>query len=150
MKFGVLCVTLPVYFQHFKNMSKDNNERHYGFKHIQPEVKHEPDEEVRNHITEILEDLTNPEKSRLESPTDKFDCLEEYWFNRIEAYNGKKLEDDKVYKLLMVSMDFFAKNDAFELCYNIQKAIEVIKRFIANSEKGHAEPVADDGSGLPF
>ena len=134
MKFGVLCVTLPVYFQHFKNMSKDNNERHYGFKHIQPE----------------LEDLTNPEKSRLESPTDKFDCLEEYWFNRIEAYNGKKLEDDKVYKWLMVSMDFFAKNDAFELCYNIQKAIEVIKRFIANSEKGHAEPVADDGSGLPF
>ncbi len=71
MKFAVLCVTLPVYFQHFKNMSKDNNERHYGFKHIQPEyswmtpgwieelVKHEPDEEVRNHITEILEDLTN-------------------------------------------------------------------------------------------
>ena len=130
MKFAVLCVTLPVYFQHFKNMSKDNNERHYGFKHIQPE--------------------TNPEKSRLESPTDKFDCLEEYWFSRIEAYNGKKLEDDKVYKWLMVSMDFFAKNDAFELCYNIQKAIEVIRRFIANSEKGHAEPVADDGSGLPF
>ena len=120
MKFAVLCVTLPVYFQHFKNMSKDNNERHYGFKHIQPEyswmtpgwieelVKHEPDEEVRNHITEILEDLTNPEKSRLESPTDKFDCLEEYWFNRIEAYNGKKLEDDKVYKWLMVSMDFLS------------------------------------------
>ena len=37
VKFAVLCVTLPVYFQHFKNMSKDNNERHYGFKHIQPE-----------------------------------------------------------------------------------------------------------------
>jgi hypothetical protein len=143
-------------------MSKDNNERDYGFKHIQPEyswmtpgwieelLKHEPDEEVRNHITEILEDLTNPEKSRLESPTDKFDCLEEYWFNRIEAFNGKKLEDDEVYKWLMVSMDFFAKNDAFELCYNIQKAIEIIRRFIANSERGHAEPVADDGNGLPF
>ena len=162
MKFGVLCVTLPVYFQHFKNMSKDNNERHYGFKHIQPEyswmtpgwieelVKHEPDEEVRNHITVILEDLTNPEKSRLESPTDKFDCLEEYWFNRIEANCGKKLEDDEVFKWLMVSMDFFAKNDAFELCYNIQKAIEIIRRFIAYSEKHHAEPVVDDGSGLPF
>ena len=50
----------------------------------------------------------------------------------------------------MGSMDFFAKNDAFELCYNIQKAIEIIKRFIANSEKGHAAPLADDGSGLPF
>ena len=47
-------------------------------------------------------------------------------------------------------MDYFAKNDAFELCYNIQKAIEVIRRFIANSGKGNAESVADDGSSLPF
>ena len=132
MKFAVLCVTLPVYFQHFKNMSKDNNERHYGFKHIQPEyswmtpgwieelVKHEPDEEVRNHITEILEDLTSPEKSRLEGAAEGFDCLEEYWFNRLLEYNIK-LEDALVYRWLLVSMDFFAKNEAYELCYNIQR-----------------------------
>lgn len=142
-------------------MDKDNY-RNYGFKHIAEEykwmtpgwieelVKHEPDYEVRTYVSEILEDLTTPEKSRLESSTEKFDSLEEFWFNRIEACCGKKLEDDEVYKWLMVSMDFFAKNDAFELCYNIQKAIEIIRRFMANSEKDHAEPVVDDGSGLPF
>ena len=112
-------------------------------------TKHEPDYEVREYVTEILEDLTTPEKSRLVSTTDKFDCLEEYWFNRIAAYE-KKLEDDEVYKWLMASMDFYAKNDAFELCYNIQKAIEVIRKFIADSEKDHAEPVAVDSDGLPF
>ena len=140
----------------------DNNcNRNYGFKHISEEykwmthnwtkelAKHEPDLEVRDYVTEILEDLTTPEKSRLVSSTDKFDCLEEYWFNRIAAYE-KKLEDDEVYKWLMTSIDFFAKNDAFELCYNIQKAIEIIRKFIADSEKNHAEPVAIDSYGLPF
>ena len=112
-------------------------------------AKHEPDLEVRDYVTEILEDLTTPEKSRLMSSTDKFDCLEEYWFNRIAAYE-KKLEDDEVYKWLMTSIDFFAKNDAFELCYNIQKAIEIIRKFIADSEKNHAEPIAVDSYGLPF
>ena len=112
-------------------------------------AKHEPDLEVRDYVTEILEDLTTPEKSRLMSSTDKFDCLEEYWFNRIAAYE-KKLEDDEVYKWLMTSIDFFAKNDAFELCYNIQKAIEIIRKFIADSEKDRAEPVAVDSDGLPF
>ena len=112
-------------------------------------AKHEPDLEVRDYVTEILEDLTTPEKSRLMSSTDKFDCLEEYRFNRIAAY-GKKLEDDEVYKWLMTSIDFFAKNDAFELCYNIQKAIEIIRKFIADSEKDHAEPIAVDSYGLPF
>ena len=50
----------------------------------------------------------------------------------------------------MTSMDFYAKNDAFELCYNIQKAIEIIKKLIADSEKDRAEPVAVDSDGLPF
>ena len=139
----------------------ENYNRNYGFKHISEEykwmtpgwikelTKHEPDYEVREYITEILEDLTTPEKSRLVSSTDKFDCLEEYWFNRIAAYE-KKLEDDEVYKWLMTSIDFFAKNDAFELCYNIQKAIEIIRKFIADSEKDHAEPVAIDSYSLPF
>ncbi|KWW29970.1 MAG: hypothetical protein AUK63_1197 [bacterium P3] len=134
-------------------MDKNCN-RNYGFKHISEEykwmthnwtkelAKHEPDLEVRDYVTEILEDLTTPEKSRLVSSTDKFDCLEEYW--------EKKLEDDEVYKWLMTSIDFFAKNDAFELCYNIQKAIEIIRKFIADSEKNHAEPVAIDSYGLPF
>ena len=97
----------------------ENYNRNYGFKHISEEykwmtpgwikelIKHEPDYEVREYVTEILEDLTTPEKSRLVSSTDKFDCLEEYWFNRIAAYE-KKLEDDEVYKWLMTSMDFYA------------------------------------------
>ena len=139
----------------------ENYNRNYGFKHISEEykwmtpgwikelTKHEPDYEVREYVTEILEDLTTPEKSRLVSSTDKFDSLEEYWFNRIAAYE-KKLEDDEVYKWLMTSMDFYAKNDAFELCYNIQKAIEIIKKLIADSEKDRAEPVAVDSDGLPF
>ena len=128
-------------------MSKDNTERNYGFKHIQPEyslmtpgwieelVKHEPDEEVQNYVTEILTDLTTPEKSRLESPTDSLDCIEDYWINRLTA-NSTKFEDDAVYKWLVVSMDFFAKNEAYELCYNIQKTIEIIRKqldFIENS-----------------
>ena len=50
----------------------------------------------------------------------------------------------------MTSIDFFAKNDAFELCYNIQKAIEIIRKFIADSEKDHTEPVTVDSYGLPF
>ena len=99
----------------------ENYNRNYGFKHISEEykwmtpgwikelTKHEPDYEVREYVTEILEDLTTPEKSRLVSSTDKFDCLEEYWFNRIAAYE-KKLEDDEVYKWLMTSMDFYARN----------------------------------------
>jgi len=120
-------------------MMDKNCNRNYGFKHISEEykwmthnwtkelAKHEPDLEVRDYVTEILEDLTTPEKSRLVSST-----------------------DDEVYKWLMTSIDFFAKNDAFELCYNIQKAIEIIRKFIADSEKNHAEPVAIDSYGLPF
>ena len=143
-------------------MSKDNNERHYGFKHIQPEyswmtpgwieelVKHEPDEEVRNHITDILEDLTCPEKSRLESPTDSFDSIEEYRFNRLLAYNIK-LEDDPVYKWLLVSMGFFAKNEAFELCYNIQRAIEIVKEQLEFIEKdAESRSRVTDENELPF
>ena len=109
----------------------ENYNRNYGFKHISEEykwmtpgwikelTKHEPDYEVREYVTEILEDLTTPEKSRLVSSTDKFDCLEEYWFNRIAAYE-------------------------------IQKAIEIIKKLIADSEKDHAESVAVDCDGLPL
>ena len=66
-------------------MDKNCN-RNYGFKHISEEykwmthnwtkelAKHEPDLEVRDYVTEILEDLTTPEKSRLVSSTDKFDA----------------------------------------------------------------------------
>lgn len=140
-------------------MSTDN--RHYGFKHIAKKyswmtpgwieelLKHEPDEDVRNHITSILTDLTTPEDSRLESSTDLFDSLEDYWFNRIMAY-GKTLEDDAVYKWLLVSQDFFAKNEAYELCYNIQRAIEIIRKAIATSEQQAKIVLPNDGSGLPF
>lgn len=116
-----------------------NDDRNYGFKHITKEyswmtpgwieelVKHESDDDVRYHISSILTDITSPEKSRLESSTDLLDCLEEYSYNRILAY-GLTLEDDRVYKWLLITQDFFAKNEAFELCFNIQKAIEIIKK----------------------
>ena len=138
-------------------MDKDN--RHYGFKHISSEyswmtpgwieelVKHEPDEDVRNHITNILEDLTTPEKSRLESPTDAFDSIEDYWFNRLLGYSIK-LEDDAVYKWLLVSMDFFAKNEAYELCYNIQRTIEIIRKQLDYIENSPSE--VNIHSDLPF
>lgn len=118
---------------------EDLYSRKYGLKHIAKEyswmtagwidelVKHEPDEEVKSFVTSILTDLTSPEKSRLESSTDLFDCLEEYSFNRLLAYNIR-FEDDAVYHWLITSKDFFAKNEAFELCYNIQKAIDIIKK----------------------
>jgi len=138
MKIAVICVTLPVYFQHFKNMSKDNNERHYGFKHIQPEyswmtpgwieelVKHEPDEEVRNYVSEILTDLTAPEKSRLESPTDNLDCIENYWINRLLA-KSTKFEDDAVYQWMVISqallpMNVIVKNSPNTECSTFSKA----------------------------
>lgn len=138
-------------------MDKDN--RHYGFKHISADyswmtpgwieelVKHEPDEEVCSYVTDILTDLTTPEKSRLESPTDSLDCIEDYWINRLTA-NSTKFEDDAVYKWMIVSQDFFAKNDAFELSYNIQRFIEIVKEQLetVNSDT----PYVDDGSGLPF
>ena len=110
----------------------ENYNRNYGFKPIS--------EEYKWMTPGWIKELTKHEPD--------YD-LEEYWFNRIAAYE-KKLEDDEVYKWLMTSMDFYAKNDAFELCYNIQKAIEIIKKLIADSEKDRAEPVAVDSDGLPF
>lgn len=118
--------------------------RNYGFKHIADEyawmtpgwieelLKHEPDEEVRDYVSMILEDLTTPEGSRLVGNSDRLDCLEDYCVNRILAY-GIPLEEDRVYKWLQTSIDFFARNDAFELCYNIQKAIEICRRQISGA-----------------
>lgn len=137
----------------------NTDSRNYGFKHIAKEyswmtsgwidelLKHETDEDVRFHVKEILIDLTSPEKSRLESTTDNFDCLEEYCYNRVMC-NNIELEDDKVYKWLLASKDFFAANEAFELCYNIQRAIEIIK-----TKSIPAESDNDGNSsnlGLPF
>lgn len=93
---------------------------------IEELVKYEADEEVCNYVTDILTDLTTPEKSRLESPTERFDCLEDYCINRI-LFNNTKCEDDKVYYWLVVSKDFFALNEAYELCFNIQRAMDIIK-----------------------
>ncbi len=113
--------------------------RNYGFKHIAKQyswmtpgwinelLKYGQDEEVRYYVKKILTDLTNPEDSRLESPTDNFDCLEDYGFNRLACY-GTKMEDDKVYQWLIISKDYFAQKEAYELCYNIQRALEIIKK----------------------
>ncbi len=140
-------------------MTDNSDLRNYGFKHIPQKyawmtpgwidklIKHEPDEEVKNYITSILEDLTSPEKSRLESSTDNLDSLEDYSFNRLLA-NGSKLEFDKVYMWLLVSKEFFVEKEAYELCYNIQKAIEIIKRNIDDIEENSNTQSSDDG--LPF
>lgn len=137
----------------------DKDDRKYGFKHIAKQyswmtpgwieelIQHESDEDVCYFVKEILTDLTTPEDSRLESSTDLFDCIEEYSYNRLLA-NGTKLEDDKVYKWLVVSKDFFAKNEAYELCYNIQKAIDIVR---ANLDVYNKEEIVNDGKGdLPF
>jgi hypothetical protein len=44
-------------------------------------------------------------------------------------------------------MDFFAEHDAFELCYNIQKAINIIKEKESDVYNAPAE-LGEDG--LPF
>jgi D-mannonate dehydratase len=137
----------------------DKDDRKYGFKHIAKQyswmtpgwieelIKHEPDEDVCYFVKEILTDLTTPEDSRLESSTDLFDSIEDYSFNRLLA-NGTKLEDDKVYKWLVVSKDFFAKNEAYELCFNIQKAIDIVRTNLeACNNEGSVNNSADD---LPF
>jgi len=74
-------------------------------------VKHEPDEEVRNYVSEILTDLTAPEKSRLESPTDNLDCIENYWINRLLA-KSTKFEDDAVYKWMVISQALLPMSDS--------------------------------------
>lgn len=124
---------------------EESNSRKYGFKHIAKKyswmtagwidelIKHESDEDVKNYVTWILTDLTAPDNSRLESSTDSFDCLEDYSFNRLLADNIR-FEDDAVYHWLITSKDFFAKNEAFELCYNIQKAIDIIKKMSSPQE----------------
>ena len=94
----------------------------------------------------MLKELTTPENSRLESSTDSFDSIEEYISNRLIC-NGIIFEEDKVYCRLLKSMDFFAKHDAFELCYNIQKAIEIIKDSVAAVNNA---PVELGEDGLPF
>ena len=137
----------------------DKDVRKYGFKHIAKQyswmtpgwieelIQHESDEDVCYYVKEILTDLTTPEHSRLESSTDQFDCIEYYSYNRLLA-NGTKLEDDKVYKWLVISKDFFAKNEAYELCYNIQKAIDVVSAKLEADNK--EEIIYNDKSDLPF
>lgn len=144
-----------------KNQSQNNGEkddRKYGFKHIKEEyrwmspgwidrlIKEEKDEDVAEYISWILKELTTPEKSRLESSTDNFDSLESYVFNRLLCYNIR-FEEDEVYKWLLKSKDFFAQHDAFELCFNIQRAIEIIKKM---EESALNPPIECDEDGLPF
>lgn len=134
------------------------DDRKYGFKHIKKEyrwmspgwidrlVQEESDKEVSEYVSWMLKELTTPENSRLESSTDSFDSIESYVCNRLICYNIK-FEEDKVYFWLKKSMDFFAEHDAFELCYNIQKAINIIKKKESDVYNAPAE-LGEDG--LPF
>ncbi len=69
------------------------------------------------YFSSILQDLTIPEVSRLESSTDNFDSIEEYVCNRLIFYNIP-FENDKVYVYLLASKAFFVQHEAYELCYN--------------------------------
>lgn len=134
------------------------DDRKYGFKHIKKEyrwmspgwidrlIKEESDKEVSGYVSWMLQELTTPENSRLESSTDSFDSIEEYVCNRLICY-GIPFEKDKVYFWLIKSMEFFAQHDAYELCYNIQKAIEIIKEKVPTVNN---TPPELGEEGLPF
>jgi len=134
------------------------DDRKYGFKHIKQQYRWmspgwidkivgiEPDEDVVMHFSSILRDLTTPENSRLESSTDNFDSLEEYVCNRLVFYSIP-FEKDKVYIYLLASKAFFVQHEAYELCYNIDRAIEIIKEMESNVKNASIE-YGDNG--LPF
>ncbi len=134
------------------------DDRKYGFKHIKQQYRWmspgwienivgiEPDENVVMHFSSILRDLTTPENSRLESSTDNFDSLEEYVCNRLVCYSIP-FEKDKVYFYLLASKAFFVQHEAYELCYNIDRAIEIIKEMESNVKNA---PIEYGDDGLPF
>ena len=132
--------------------------RKYGFKHIKQQyrwmspdwieqlVDVEQDKDVAMYISSILRDLTTPEDSRLESSTDNFDSIEDYVYNRLINYNIP-FEKDKVYIYLLASKEYFAQHEAYELCYNIDKAISIIKEMESNVKNA---PIEYGDNGLPF
>ncbi len=134
--------------------------RKYGFKHIKQQYRWmspdwieqlvgvEQDKEVAIHISSILRDLTTPEDSRFESSTDNFDSIEDYVYNRLNCYNIT-FEKDKVYVYLLASKAFFVQHEAYELCYNIDKAINIIKEMEYNINNAPID-IELDGDGLPF
>jgi hypothetical protein len=134
------------------------DDRKYGFKHIKQQYRWmspgwiekivgiEQDKDVVMYFSSILQDLTIPEVSRLESSTDNFDSIEEYVCNRLIFYNIP-FESDKVYVYLLASKAFFVQHEAYELCYNIDRAIEIIKEMESNVKNA---PIECDGNGLPF
>ncbi len=134
------------------------DDRKYGLKHIKQQyrwmspdwieqlVSVEQDEDVAMYISSILRDLTTPEDSRLDSSTDNFDSIEDYVYNRLINYNIP-FEKDKVYIYLLASKDYFAQHEAYELCYNIDKAISIIKEMESNVKN---TPIEYGDDGLPF
>ena len=106
----------------------DKDVRKYGFKHIAKQYSWM----TPGWIEELIQHESDEEY---------------YSYNRLLA-NGTKLEDDKVYKWLVISKDFFAKNEAYELCYNIQKAIDVVRAKLEADNK--EEIIYNDKSDLPF
>lgn len=134
------------------------DDRKYGFKHIKQQYRWmspgwiekivgiEQDKDVVMYFSSILQDLTIPEVSILESSTDNFDSIEEYVCNRLIFYNIP-FENDKVYVYLLASKAFFVQHEAYELCYNIDRAIEIIKEMESSVKNA---PIECDGNGLPF
>ena len=113
-------------------------ERHYGFKHVDEKYRKEAlkvieeirdfedDDEVYDRVSFLLRELSCPEESRLESCCDSMDSIEDYYINRLSFFGGE-FEDDKVYKWLDELLKYFTDIEAYELCYNIKRAIEIIK-----------------------
>ena len=134
------------------------DDRKYGFKHIKQQYRWmspgwieqlvgiEQDKDVTMFISSILRDLTTPEDSRLESSTDNFDSIEDYVYNRL-VFNNIPFEKDKVYVYLLASKAFFVQHEAYELCYNIDKAINIIKEMVSNVKNA---PIECGDDSLPF
>lgn len=124
-------------------MKRNYNFKHIPLKHhelchawIKELEMHEEDFEARIYAVDLLSASVKPESSRLESQTDLFDEIEDYVFNRLTAYNIKP-EEDAVFKLLMQSMKAYEKCEMYEMCFNIQEAINEIKHLFCNWENSN-------------
>ena len=86
------------------------------------------DNEAREMLDDILTSLFDPENSRVTSPTDNNDALEEYFINRVSCY-GIELHEDIVYKFLFAFKEFFEGRGAYEMCHNIRKTLEILDKW---------------------
>lgn len=123
-----------------------NGERNYGMMSVPPAYRKRAmvwsswaavrhlNEEERVHFLRIIDELSDPEHSRLTSNTDNFDCLEMYYYDYILSYN-KRLKNDAVYGLLTTAIRVFADYEAYEICFNIRRAL----RWLCKKDKEYSK-----------